>query len=137
MVFVAYLCLLAAVIWLFQGGDALPVDKRAEAPARLIAALIGTALAAVGLIQLSRHTAQTAGTAILIVLAIGGCLYVSGVLWWEGRVGYWLRMIGWMGMIIPLLIPSTLSLTLPLVALLALTLRIRTRRGDLRSRRAP
>jgi hypothetical protein len=123
MIFIAYLLFLAAVIWLFLHGRGSPSNRRIEAPVRIVAGTIGVALAAVGLILLARHTATPVGAAMLIALAIAASLYVCGILAWRGRPAYWLRISGWAGMTIVLLIPSTLSLALPFIALLAWTLR--------------
>jgi hypothetical protein len=90
---------------------------------RLAAAAFGVAAAAVGLILLGQHRATALGTAMLIVLALGGANYAAGILVWRGTAAYRLRVAGWAAMMCALLVPSTLSLALPVVALLGLTLR--------------
>ena len=61
--------------------------------------------------------------AITAAVCAGALLYLAGTLIWHGRVALSLRWVGWVILIVPLLIPSTFSLALPIVAGLALTLR--------------
>jgi hypothetical protein len=49
-------------------------------------------------------------------------MYAAGLLTWRGGQALGLRVLGWVMMVAALAIPSTLTLGLPLVALLALTL---------------
>jgi hypothetical protein len=55
--------------------------------------------------------------------AIGGSiLYGVGLLSWWGGTAFMLRLLGWLLMTLALAIPSTMTLALPLVALLVPTL---------------
>ncbi len=91
---------------------------------RAVAAALGAAAAAVALTLLLRNGSATAlGRAILLVLALGGANYAAGVLVWHGAPAHRLRVGGWAAMMCALLVPTSLSLALPVVALLALTLR--------------
>lgn len=120
MILVAYLSLLAAGVWLLRRGRRAPASP--AWPARLLGTLVAAALAGIGLMLLPGATATALATALLAALVCGAAVYVAGVAVWEGRAGRRLRTIGWIGMVVPLLVPSTLTLALPLLALLALTL---------------
>jgi hypothetical protein len=90
---------------------------------RMAAAGMGAALALLGLILISRGHAETLGKVVLAALVFGAVIYVLGVLSWNGAISYRLRWTGWVAMTLALLVPSTLSLALPAIALLALALR--------------
>lgn len=119
MIFIAYLTLLLAIFWLLSGR---PAASRVDRVARLIAVPVAVALIVVGLLQISRHTATTAGNVLLVILALGAGTYLSGVLLWDWRTGRRLRAAGWVAVVVSLAVPTTLSLALPLVALLVPTL---------------
>jgi hypothetical protein len=63
-------------------------------------------------------------TAYLLTAAIcaGAVTYLVGTLLGRRRLALRLRWIGWIVMTVPLLVPSTFSLALPVVASLAVTL---------------
>jgi hypothetical protein len=123
MLLVAYLTAAAAVLWRLRAPGTL--RPAAEAAIRAGAVLVGAAAVAVALALLAKHEATPLGTAILVSLAAGASCYVAGTLGWTGRGAFRLRAAGWTAMVLALLVPTTLSLALPLVALLAVTLHVR------------
>ena len=124
MILIAYLRVFAALGWLLLRRPASRF-KTAMIGSRLRVAALAVALsiAAVGLVLLTQGQATSVGTALLIVLISAAGIYITGTVSWGAPGADWLRMIGWIGMVLPLLIPSTLTLALPFVALLAFTLR--------------
>ena len=62
------------------------------------------------------------GWTIGAAVSLGSVVYAAGLLAWRGGRALGLRVVGWVLMVAALAIPSTLTLGLPLVALLALTL---------------
>jgi hypothetical protein len=106
---------------------------------RAITAVLGAAIAASAAFWLN-HLANSPdfyGPAYVLTAAIcaGAVTYLVGTLLGHGGVALGLRWVGWIVMTVPLLVPSTFSLALPVVALLAVTLgrlpsaAIRSRRG--------
>lgn len=55
-------------------------------------------------------------------MSLGSIVYAAGLLVWRGRQALALRILGWALMVVAFVIPSTLTLGLPLVALLAVAL---------------
>jgi chemotaxis signal transduction protein len=55
-------------------------------------------------------------------LIAGAALYIAGVILWRGRTAYVVRFVGWLLVTAPLAVPSTLTLALPLAALLVVSL---------------
>jgi hypothetical protein len=94
-----------------------------SAAVRAVAAAVGLAATAVALALLAQNEGSALGIALLLALALGGTNFAAGVLRWRGASARRLRIVGWAAMMCALLVPTTLSLALPLVALLALTLR--------------
>ena len=66
--------------------------------------------------------AHVLGWTIGAAVSLGGVVYAAGVLAWRGGQALGLRILGWVLLVTALVIPSTLTLGLPLVALLALAL---------------
>jgi hypothetical protein len=54
--------------------------------------------------------------------SLGGVVYAAGLLAWRGGQALGLRILGWVLLVTALVIPSTLTLGLPLVALLVVAL---------------
>jgi ABC-type transport system involved in cytochrome bd biosynthesis fused ATPase/permease subunit len=59
----------------------------------------------------------------MVLLAYGSVVYLIGLALWHERAGYALRLAGWILAVSALAIPSTLTLLLPVVCVLALTIR--------------
>lgn len=52
----------------------------------------------------------------------GSVLFLVGCIAWRGSAAFWVRVIGWSGMVSGVAIPSQATLFLPIVALLSITL---------------
>jgi hypothetical protein len=94
---------------------------------RLAAALLVTAVSAMGIAVLGLQLggddhAHVLGWTIGAAVSLGGTVYAAGLLAWRGGQALGLRILGWVLMVTALMIPSTLTLGLPLVALLAVAL---------------
>jgi hypothetical protein len=94
---------------------------------RLAAAMLVTAVSAMGIAVLGLQLggddhAHVLGWTIGAAVSLGGAVYAAGLLAWRGGQALGLRILGWVLMVMALVIPSTLTLGLPLVALLALAL---------------
>jgi hypothetical protein len=120
VIFIAYLSFVAAVMWLTserstwltrQSTGIELVTRCAAAAAALSLSVAGAALVAFGDVEAAR--AVIGGT-----LLLGGLTFTAGLLAWGRQPGLQARTAGWILLCAPLLIPSTLSLALPLVALL-------------------
>ncbi|MFS8499882.1 MAG: hypothetical protein FWJ70_16975 [Micromonosporaceae bacterium] len=48
--------------------------------------------------------------------AAGLVVYVSGLIWWSGSTAWLLRLAGWLLLVIPTIVPSSISLLLPVAA---------------------
>jgi hypothetical protein len=60
---------------------------------------------------------------LLAALVIGAAAFAGGVIAHGQQAAEWLRIGGWSLMVMPLLVPSTLTLALPVVAVLAIGIR--------------
>jgi hypothetical protein len=56
-------------------------------------------------------------------ICAGAVIYVAATALGYGQLALLLRWLGWVAMTLPLIVPSTLSLALPIVAALGVTLR--------------
>jgi hypothetical protein len=123
MLIVAYVLAVATVIWVLVDQKRVVASRQVGLPFRIAAAGLGAALALFGLVLISSRHAQTLGEVVLATLVFGAVVYVLGVLSWDGAASHQLRRVGWVAMTLALLVPTTLSLALPAIALLTLTLR--------------
>jgi hypothetical protein len=124
----AYVFLAGVVAWTLGRRDA-PWVHGLAAPGRrrvrLAAGILDTAVGAAGIAVLGLQLggpAHALGWAIGGALVLGSVVYAAGLLAWRGGQALGLRVLGWVLMAAALVIPSTLTLGLPLVALLAPTL---------------
>lgn len=69
-----------------------------------------------------QHDGTSLGALIVGGGVVGSALYAIGAANWIGTTAFWLRATGWFLIAILFAIPSTLSLGLPLVAVLAFAL---------------
>lgn len=98
---------------------------------RIVTLVLALGLSAVGItvvIDVARdpfESWETAQLAYLLFsgLTLGGIIYSIGTVMWAGRRALVLRAFGWTVMAVPIFVPSTLSLLLPVVAVLFVTLR--------------
>jgi hypothetical protein len=122
VILVAYGCLVVALAALISGSTPR-LPRRYDLLARLVGIVGATTTAAIALLVISTNHPTTLGRIDVLILLVGSVLYLVGLALWRERTGFILRSIGWILAAGALAIPSTLTLLLPLVALLALTLR--------------
>jgi hypothetical protein len=67
-------------------------------------------------------THTTEARLLLGAIAAGSVLYLGGLSLWRGPLPFALRVTGWILLVVPALVPSTLSLALPLLATLSLAI---------------
>jgi hypothetical protein len=117
-----------AVVIAILAATALPRWVRADGPRRvaLVRILAGAVAAAyavvVGVAASAGDGESPVASAIVALAATGAVLYGAGLLLWSGSAAWLLRLGGWTLMICAAAVPSHLTLLLPLVAALALTL---------------
>jgi hypothetical protein len=128
VVLVVYAFLVGVIVWACgrRGGPwILRLGEPGQQRVRLAAALLATAVSAMGIAVLGL---QLGGDDHAHVLdnrrrgEPGRRRVCAGLLAWRGGQALGLRILGWVLMVTALMIPSTLTLGLPLVALLAVTL---------------
>lgn len=128
MLLVAYALLAGLLAWAFgrRGGPwILRLREPSQQRVRLAAGLIDSVVSAVGLAVLGLQLGDQGhvlGWAIGAAVSLGAVLYAAGLLGWRGGRALGLRVLGWVLMAAAVMVPSTLTLGLPLVAVLALTL---------------
>lgn len=140
----AFLVLLLALAWLArQVRDPwLPrLGERRRQSVRTVLViptvlLVVLSFAIVGL-QLRWDASPSAVSWLIAATALtGSVLYGFGLLVWEGRHAFLARAVGWALLVAALAIPSTVTLALPLVAVLVPTLAVIHGEGPAGSRRA-
>lgn len=130
MLLFAYGFLVGLTAWTFgrRGGPRiLRLREPGQQRVRLAVGMLATAVGALGIAVLGLQLggddhAHALGWTVGAVVSLGGLVYVAGLLAWRGGQALGLRILGWVLMVTALVIPSTLTLGLPLVALLALAL---------------
>jgi hypothetical protein len=130
VVLLVYAFLAGVIVWAFgrRGGPwILRLSEPGQQRVRLAAALLATAVSAMGIAVLGLQLggddhAHVLGWTIGAAVSLGGAVYAAGLLAWREGQALGLRILGWVLMVMALVIPSTLTLGLPLVALLALAL---------------
>ena len=130
MVLLAYAFLAGAIAWALgrRGGPwILRLGEVGRQRVRLCAGMLDTAVAAIGIAVLGLQFggddhALVLGWTIGAAVTVGSVVYAGGLLAWRGGRALGLRVVGWVLVVAASAIPSTLTLGLPLVALLALTL---------------
>jgi hypothetical protein len=122
MILVAYGCLVVVLGAVLIRGAVFIRTRRSELLARLVGMIGATATASIALLLLSTRRPTTLGLTVLLMVLSGSIIYLSGLALWHARPGFALRLIGWSLIVAALVIPSTLTLLLPLAALLTLAL---------------
>ena len=130
MLLLVYGFLVGVSAWAFgrRGGPwILRLSEPGQQRVRLAAGMLATAVGAMGIAVLGLQLggdghAHVLGWTIGAAVSLGGVVYAAGLLAWRGGQALGLRILGWVLMVTALAIPSTLTLGLPLVALLALAL---------------
>jgi hypothetical protein len=123
MTFLAYLTLSVALLSLL--GRETRGWLRSAGPQRELAVRMGALAAGVAGVLASQILMEQASgleVVLLVVLAGGGALFALGVVLWRGGAALVLRAIGWGLAVAALAVPSMLTLALPPVALLIVTL---------------
>jgi len=126
----AYTFLAGMIAWALgrRGGPwVLRLREPSQQRVRLAAGMVDTAVGALGIAVLGLQLggddhALVLGWTIGAAVSLGSIVYAAGLLAWRGGQALGLRVLGWVLMVVAFVIPSTLTLGLPLVALLALTL---------------
>ena len=129
MFLLVYAFLAGVIAWAFgrRGGPwILRLGEPGQQQVRLAAAMLVTAVSAMGIavlgLQLGGDHAHALGWTVGAAVSVGAVVYAAGLLAWRGGQALGLRILGWALMVTALVIPSTLTLGLPLVALLAVAL---------------
>ena len=130
MLLVAYAFLAGVIAWTLgrRGGPwILRLGEPGQQRVRLAAGMLDAAVAAIGFAVLGLQLGDDdhghpLGWTIGAAVSLGSIVYAAGLLAWRGGRALGLRVLGWVLMVAALVIPSTLTLGLPLVALLVLTL---------------
>jgi hypothetical protein len=124
----AYAFLAGVIVWALgrrDGAWVLQLSEPGQQRVRLAAGMLDTAVGAIGIavlgLQFGDH-AHVLGWTIGGAVSLGSVLYAAGLLAWRGGRALGLRVLGWVLMVAAFVIPSTLTLGLPLVAPLALAL---------------
>lgn len=122
----AFLAVVTALVLGPPGGPwLLRLSEPGQQRVRLAAGVLDTAVGALGVAVLGLQLGaadHVLGWMIGALISLGAVAYAAGLLAWRGGQAVGLRILGWVLMVIALVIPSTLTLALPLVALLATTL---------------
>jgi hypothetical protein len=126
----AYAFLAGVIAWTLgrRGGPwVLRLSEPGQQRVRLAAGMLDTAVGAIGIAVLGLQLggddhALLLGWMIGAAVSLGSIVYAAGLLAWRGGHALGLRVLGWVLMVVAFVIPSTLTLGLPLVALLALAL---------------
>lgn len=122
MIAVAYMSLVVVLAALLTRGSAFRLSRRHEFAARLFGTIGATAMASVALLVISMDDSTSLARFLLLMLLLGSMLSLCGFALWHQRGGFALRLAGWLLVVVALAVPSTLTLLLPLAALLAATL---------------
>ena len=124
----AFLAVVTALVLGPRGGPwLLRLSEPGQQRVRLAAGVLDTTVGALGVAVLGLQLGaadhvHVLGWMIGALISLGAVAYAAGLLAWRGGQAVGLRILGWVLMVIALVIPSTLTLALPLVALLATTL---------------
>jgi hypothetical protein len=117
-VVIAILATTALSRWVRAGGP------RRVALVRILAGVVAAAYAVVvfGFVASAGDDGSAAASAIAAIAVTGAVSYGAGLLRWSGSAAWLLRLGGWALMIGAAVVPSHLTLLLPLIAALAVTL---------------
>ena len=133
MLILAYIVPIAVVAWMLARRRRSWLQPLAPGIQELIRfgllmlALLGVAGGAWGIgLRLVEEGEEGANAWLALVLfaalALGAALYASGVVVWRGPLALRLRRVGWILVVVALAVPSTLTLALPVAALLVVGL---------------
>jgi peptidoglycan/LPS O-acetylase OafA/YrhL len=132
MIALAYLVLLGAVAWAVVRWRR-PWVRRLSGPGRrrlrLAMMVVTVAVAGLGVLLIAAQAPEEqsgiyrwTGYAVGAALLGGALLYAVGLYRWHGGAAFALRLWGWVLVTAALMVPSTLTLALPLAAAMVVTL---------------
>ena len=109
VVLLVYAFLAGVIVWAFgrRGGPwILRLDEPGQQRVRLAAALLVTAVSAMGIAVLGLRLggddhAHVLGWTIGAAVSLGGAVYAAGLLAWRGGQALGLRILGWVLMVTP------------------------------------
>jgi len=131
MLDIAYLVFLVALVWavIRQRRPWIGrVSGAGQQGLRLTALVVAIAIGSLGMLVIAIQPAgqhgiyRWLGYAVGSTMLVGALLYTIGLAVWLDRPALALRLSGWMLMAVALVVPSTLTLALPVVAALVVTL---------------
>jgi hypothetical protein len=123
LLFAAYAVFLGLIIWAFARIGAGRTPGHDASPWRPVTLVVSVAALILFLTLVPQQEGATSlGTLIVAAGIAGSALYAIGAAIWTGMVAYRLRAFGWVLTAAAFGIPSTLTLVLPVVALLAFPL---------------
>ena len=122
MILLAYGCLVLFLAAFLSRGGVFHLSRRTQLFARVLGMIGATATASIALLLIASNHPPTFGLVLLLTLCFGSVVYLCGLALWHARAGYALRLVGWIFAVSALAIPSTLTLLLPVVCVLALTI---------------
>jgi hypothetical protein len=140
MLDLAYLVFLAALVWAVihrRRPWISRVSAASQQGLRLTAMVLAIAIGSLGCLVIAiqppgQHGIyRWFGYAVGSTMLVGALLYAIGLGSWLGRPAFALRLSGWILMAAALVVPSTLTLALPVVAAMVVTL------ADIPSGRGP
>jgi hypothetical protein len=123
MILLAYGCLALFLATFLSRGGVFQLSRSAQLFARALGMIGATATASIALLLIASNHWSTIGLVLLLTLCVGSVVYLCGLALWHERAGYVLRLAGWILAVSALAIPSTLTLLLPVVCVLALTIK--------------
>jgi hypothetical protein len=131
MLDLAYLVLLIALVWAVirrRRPWISRVSAASQQALRLTATVLAIAIGSLGCLVIAiqppgQHGIyRWLGYAVGSTMLVGALLYAIGLVVWLDRSALALRLSGWMLMTAALVVPSTLTLALPVVAAMVVTL---------------
>jgi hypothetical protein len=131
MLDIAYLVFLIALVWAVirrRRPWIGRVSGAGQQGLRLTALVLAIAIGSLGCLVIAIQPAgqhgiyRWLGYAVGSIMLVGALLYAIGLAVWLDRSAFALRLSGWMLMAAALVVPSTLTLALPVVAAMVVTL---------------
>ena len=131
MIDIAYLVFLIALVWAVirrRRPWIRRVSSASQQALRLTAMVPAIAIGSLGMLVIAiqppgqQGIYRWLGYAVGSTMLVGALLYAIGLVVWLDRTGFALRLSGWMLMAAALVVPSTLTLALPVVAAMVVTL---------------
>jgi hypothetical protein len=120
MIFVAYAVFLTVTVGAFSLITAGQRPRPDGSPLRVVTLFISLTILLLNVTLVpQQHDATSVGTLIVGGGVVGSALFAIGAANWTGTAAFSLRTIGWLLTAIVFAIPSTLTLGLPLVGVLA------------------